>query len=93
MKRTKLIGQLAPHDHLFEKRLLRPGGRVAALHRERNRERPQVPEVQIRRKPARAFLFRVVAGLGIVRQAPANEFPEHLQPLLASTTPARNRLN
>ncbi len=85
--------QLAPDDDLFEKRLLRPGGRVAALYRERNRERPHMPEVQIGRKPARAMLLGAVARLGIVRQAMTHEFPECPQPLLASTPPARNRLN
>ena len=88
IKAHEIDGQLAPDDYLLEKCFFRRGGRVAALHRERNRERAEMPEVEIRRKPAGAVLFRMVPGLGIAGQAPAHEFAQYPQTLPASTLPA-----
>ena len=60
----------------------------AELHCARNRERADVPEVEIRGKLTGAVFFRMVAGLGIVGQTPVTNSCEDARGLLASSVPA-----
>ncbi len=84
----EIDGQLTPHNHLFEKCFLGPGRRVAELHGARNRERTDVPEVEIRGKLAGAMFLGAIASLGIVGKATVHELPEDARRLLASSMPA-----
>src|SRR5208337_3190639 len=72
----KINRKLAPHNHLFEKRLAVAGGYRCAINCERHRMRSNLTEMKVRRELTGCLNFWMVAAVGIIAQPVANKSTE-----------------
>ncbi len=78
-------GQLAPGDELIEEVVFRRARSFRSLDRQRDRVRPDVSEVQIRRQPAGAVQFRLAVALWVMGQLMSHEVVQQTKRLAGSS--------